>query len=243
MWKVLLISSLIALNAHADKRAHSDEISAEQQDEEKYAVAKGNPQEGDPVDGDQCLGDVSVQKYEKASARATDYVLKNMRDGGNNGRSLRVVRESLISANLLTTQPLGANSKDAGPLLQKQGFVNLLQCPEWAARLKDPKKIPLGAVMIYEPLDPKKEFGAIRMKTPQGCFGAAERVSEEELSAGVTRAEHKWVPRGHVRKKANKEAVEKILNDKAADEYAKTGGDCGKNPGYKLIGVYVKNVN
>jgi hypothetical protein len=217
MWKVLLISSLVGLYAHADKRAHSDEISAEQQDEERYAVAKGNPQEGDPVDGDQCLSHVSVQKYEKASVPAMDYVLKNMRDGNNNGRNLKIVRESLILAKLLNTQPFGPNSKDVGPLLQRQGFVNLLQCPEWAARLKDSKKLPLGAVMIYEPVDKKKEFGSIRMKTPQGCFGAAEKVSEKELA--------------------------KILNDKAANEYAKVGGDCGKNPGYKLIGVYVKNVN
>jgi hypothetical protein len=236
MWKVLLISSLVALNAYADKRAHSNEISAEQQDEEKYAVAKGNPQAGDPLDGDQCLSDISVHNYEKASASATDYVLENLRKASNNGLSLKVIRLSLMNAGLFkaTAGQLGANSKYAGVVLQRQGFVNLMQCPEWVARLKDSKNIPLGAVMIYVPLDPKKEFGSIRMKTPQGCFGAAERVSDEELAAGMKHAHSK---------KANKEIVEKILNDKAADEYAKIGGNCGKNPGYKLVGVYVKNVN
>jgi hypothetical protein len=199
MWKILLISSLVGLNAYADKRAHSAEISAEQQDEEKYAVAKGNPQSGDPVDEDQCLSDVSIHNYEKASVKATDYVLKHMRDANSKNSKLRVLHESLISAGLLKDMPgqLGIDAKDAGRLLQQHGFVNLMQCPEWTARLKNSKNLPLGAVLVYEPLPRKIEFGSIRMKTSQGCVGLAE----------------------------------------------KAGGDCGKNPGYELIGVYVKNVN
>jgi hypothetical protein len=199
MWKILLILGLVALNAHADKRAYSNEISAEQQDEEKYAVAKGNPQAGDPVEGDQCLSDLSVHNYEKASVKATDYVLKNMRAASGVNSRLRVLRESLVQAGLLKDIPgqLGIDAKDAGRLLQQHGFVNLMQCPEWAARLKDSRNLPLGAVMVYEPIPRKVEFGGIRMKTPQGCIGLAEKAS----------------------------------------------GDCGKNPGYELIGVYVKNVN
>ncbi len=234
MWKLLVVSMLIGFAAHADKTAVTDEMGGEGQDSEKYAVARGNPKEGDPVDnGDPCLSGNSVKNFEKHSQESRTIVQRGARAPGQNGQSLRVIRLALQGGSLVPAgADLGTNAADAGPLLEKYGFVNLLKCPAWKKKLGEGEKaaLPLGAILVYSPSDTNNKFGDIRMKTPEGCLGGGPKpVSDEELAQASSDA-------------GQREVVKKILTEKAAIEHIKKA-KCGKNPGYKLTGIYVKNVN
>jgi hypothetical protein len=141
--------------------------------------------------------------------------------------------------------------KDAGKPLEQKGFVNLLKCTQLKdVLLKDEKALPLGSVLVYEPVGKNKKPGDVRMKTPAGCFGAAEKVTAEEFKRGTNVdtqiAQLNKNPANGDKVDAlqeEKRMLLMILNQKAGEEYQKTGGACLNNPGFKLVGVYVKNVN
>jgi hypothetical protein len=66
------------------------------------------------------------------------------------------------------------DAKDAGPWLENQDFVNLLDCPEYATKMLNPKNLPKGAIIVYA----GGHSGLIEMKTPSGFWSDKPRSSE-----------------------------------------------------------------
>jgi hypothetical protein len=68
--------------------------------------------------------------------------------------------------------PTPTMAKDAGPWLNNNGFINLMDCPATAAKMMDPKNIPMGAVVVYA----GGHSGSIEIKTPSGWWSDHPRT-------------------------------------------------------------------
>jgi hypothetical protein len=68
--------------------------------------------------------------------------------------------------------PAPTMAKDAGPWLYNNGFVNLMDCPQYAGKMADPKNIPKGAVVVYA----GGHAGHIEIKTPSGWWSDHPRT-------------------------------------------------------------------
>jgi hypothetical protein len=75
----------------------------------------------------------------------------------------------------LKDRPL--NARDAGPWLEVNGFVNLMDCPEWKTKLKDPKQVPKGAVIVYRHPSNESHPGHIEIETPMGFWSGRLRTA------------------------------------------------------------------
>ena len=232
MWKVLLISFL-SLAANAERRGVVERMEAEAQDAEECATAPGNPTSIEECGKakvanakafDACLSDNSVKVYEKSAYNAAKEVEQEAKSWHLfEGRNSQVVYGALRKQKLITKEL----ERKGGDLLEENGFVNLLACPDWAKKLKDPKKIPRGAVLTYAD-ESGKTWGDVRMKTPKGCLSSAAPLTDEEQK--------------HIGKGPEASDAYQLLAQKAAEEHVKKAS-CLDNPGFKLTGIYVKNVN
>jgi hypothetical protein len=172
MWKVLLFFSLLSGTAYADKTAVTNEMGGdESQDSEEYAVAHGNPKAGDAVTNDECLSEETIKHFEKASAKAMEHYDQFGKQKAAGGIAPINVRESLITGKLVPKDFRVGTAEESMASLKKQGFVNLMNCPGWRAKLGDgfTKEVPLGTVLIYD----GATYGALRLKTPSGCISSA----------------------------------------------------------------------
>ncbi|MES2570685.1 MAG: hypothetical protein V4710_11610 [Verrucomicrobiota bacterium] len=69
----------------------------------------------------------------------------------------RFVKDALLAANLVSSRPTTAWAKQAGDeLCEKFGFVRIA--------IRDPKKAPVGAVIVYGGAD----AGHVELRTPGG---------------------------------------------------------------------------
>jgi hypothetical protein len=66
------------------------------------------------------------------------------------------------------------DAKDAGPWLENQDFVNLLDCPKYAAKMLDAKNLPKGAIVVYA----GGHSGHIEMKTASGFWSDKPRNNQ-----------------------------------------------------------------
>lgn len=76
------------------------------------------------------------------------------------------------------------NARDSSNWLESNGYVNLSDCPEWQTALKDPKKVPKGAVVVYRHPRNDKHPGHIEIKTPSGFWSDRPR-NVQEYSPGL----------------------------------------------------------
>jgi hypothetical protein len=175
MWKVLLLAALCAFNLHAETVGNTDEMGGDEgMDAEEYAVTPGNPQEGDdPVTGERndpaaCLSADTVKRYEKGARKTIAAIEKSAKKNKTAGYSLRHVREALQAGGLYPKgKKITKSARDAGPSLKAEKFVNLMECKEWRAKIKNGSgNLPLGAVLIYD----GGRNGDARIKTPSGCL-------------------------------------------------------------------------
>jgi len=132
-----LITSVVGFTAYAESKAESYSHGGESdaQDGEQYAVAKGNRKEGDAVDNvDSCLSETTVKKYEIAARSAVSAIQKAASVGGRPKESPAMVGGALKSAQLFPEGVRLGHAAQAGVPLKAQGFVNLMDCPEWAKK-------------------------------------------------------------------------------------------------------------
>lgn len=229
MWKLFIVT-LFTIAAHAEQKGIVDRMEAEGQDAEECATAPASAHCGESTD--QCLGEASIRKFEKASANSMRVVKEQAAFGSTMGRSLKNVWTGLVYSRLVKeAYPFERNvtELDASKLLTGEGFVNLTKCKDWQNKLKDDKRIPLGAVLTFVSKDHKRAI--VRIKTPSGCIGAAEQLSASEL-AKMNSSSPAQSP----------EKTIEILKDLAAQEHVRKG-ECSNISGFELTGVYVKNVN
>jgi hypothetical protein len=183
MWKISLLTLLVGFNVYADKivdgMGGADQSGGkEQQDGEGYAVTPGNPAAGDnAVTGARnipaaCLSADTVGRYEKRARPAAEGISLIVRKQKAKNFALRNVRMALVNAGLVETKSsLGTSAVDAGPFLEREKFVNLMDCQQWRDNFaKKPNNVPLGAVLIYS----GGKHGDARIKTASGCIGANE---------------------------------------------------------------------
>lgn len=72
------------------------------------------------------------------------------------------------------TLPAPRAAKDAGPWLENNGFVNLLDCPKYGLSMNDPKNVPKGAIIVYA----GGHLGQIEIKTASGFWSDKPRTGE-----------------------------------------------------------------
>lgn len=229
MWKLLIVA-LLSIAAHAEQKGIVDRMEAESQDAEECATAPASAHCGESTD--QCLGEESIKKFEKASANSMRVVKEQAEFGSTMGKSLKNVWTGLVYSRLVKeAYPFERNvtEMDASKLLTGEGFVNLAKCKELENKIKDTKNIPLGAVLTFVSKDHKRAI--VRIKTPSGCIGAAEQLSSSEL-ANINKSSPTQSP----------EKTIELLKDLAAREHVRKG-ECSNISGFDLTGVYVKNVN
>lgn len=66
------------------------------------------------------------------------------------------------------------DAKDAGPWLENQDFVNLIECPKYSAKMLNPKNLPKGAIVVYA----GGHAGHIEIKTASGFWSDKPRSGE-----------------------------------------------------------------
>lgn len=262
MWKLALLSSLVSLSVYAkDRTGAVDEAQTAENCATAVSSDEGCRKENYPA-GNECLSPDTIKRYETATRKSWEKVQKLAASPNTIGNSMDVVHSSLISSPSVYSEKAAGSlwmepdaKKIADQLVGKK-FVNLQNCSEWKNQLVKNKEnaIPRGAILIYEPKS-KDEFVAdwvkagmtkddaedmfkgpsgmeaqFRMKTPSGCVGAAHFLTKSE------RESIDKVPEDQ------QNVVRSMLRSKAAEEHVKKH-ECLSNPGYKLTGIYVKNVN
>ena len=93
-----------------------------------------------------------VRKYSESQEvqEMISYAWRN-KESGSVSRCYAYVKDALYSAGLTSRRLSGvAPSSTAEPELKKQGFVNLLDDPDWQKVITDPSKAPYGSVLVYE---------------------------------------------------------------------------------------------
>lgn len=126
---------------------------------------------------DACLPEATIKAFEQKSLKTTiPYVKKNPDPPDVPHSSYLNIGMALIDAGLMKQEFLGKNPKEAQARLKGQGFVNLLDCPEWKKRIGagTGKGAPIGAIMLYESKNKKDKLGSIRMRSPAGCIVAGK---------------------------------------------------------------------
>lgn len=135
-----------------------------------------------------CLPDSAIKAFEQKSLKTTiPFVKKNPDPPDVPHSSYLNIGMALIDAGLMKQEFLGKTPKEAQERLKGQGFVNLLDCPEWKKKIGKGtgKGTPIGAIMIYESKNKKDKLGSIRMRSPAGCIVAGKHNGACK-KAGVT---------------------------------------------------------
>lgn len=125
--------------------------------------------------------EASVRRYSESPMvrRIIDYAMPRARQGSRNSRRLcfRYVKEALCQGTgrrcpssfqddgLVDGYLGGRLARQAGPELQQQGFVDLLQSC-YGEYLQDPRNAPVGAILVYE--GGSRNQGHIEIRTPDG---------------------------------------------------------------------------
>ncbi|MFP5519349.1 MAG: hypothetical protein ACLGGX_05560 [Bdellovibrionia bacterium] len=129
-------------------------------------ITKGIYDESDPWKDDLR---VSVYSYSKQTDKAIRHAMKNKKPRPIR-YCYRYVKRALLAADIVQTYPPGGHARDAMVDLKAQGMTNMLENPEWAARIKSPQDAPKGAVLVYLHKD-KRRSGHIEIKTDHGTKG------------------------------------------------------------------------
>ena len=127
---------------------------------------------------DACLSGAAIQAFEQKSLKTTiPYVKKNPDPPNVPHSSYLNIGMALIDAGMMKQEFLGKTAQEAQQRLKGQGFVNLLDCPEWKKKIGagTGRGTPIGAVMIYESKSKKDKLGSIRLRSPAGCIVAGKR--------------------------------------------------------------------
>jgi hypothetical protein len=126
---------------------------------------------------DACLPKSAIKAFEQKSLKTTiPYVKKNPDPPDVPHSSYLNIGMALIDAGMMKQQFLGKTPKEAQERLKSQGFVNLLDCPEWKKKIGKGtgRGTPIGAIMIFESKNKKDKLGSIRMRSPAGCIVAGK---------------------------------------------------------------------
>jgi hypothetical protein len=164
----ILILVLFSASVFADRVAESLE-KKEKMDAEPYAVTPTSEMPPELTSPDAaCLSQATVHNYENAARPAIAELKVLVKNPATKMKSLYNIRKALQD-NGLSHGTLGNEAKYAPPYLAHQGYVNLLACPGWAAKLKISAgaRPPLGALITY--VGPR--FNSIKMMTDEGCAG------------------------------------------------------------------------
>lgn len=230
MWELLVVC-LFAVAVHAEKKGTADRVEAESQDAEECATAPGNPKSIEECrkarhEFDSCLSDNTIAKYTKKTKEAMKEVEEEAKSWHIfEGRSTQVISLALKHAGLVTKDAEGKG----GNVLDQNAFTNLLDCPSNKKRMQDEANIPRGAVLTYTYTGKGgKVWTEMRMKTPRGCFASAVPLNEADEK--------------HLGKDPASNDDFMLYAQKAVAEHLKKPR-CLDIPGFKLTGIYVKNVN
>ena len=94
------------------------------------------------------------------------YAMKRKRPEST-GYCYRYVKHALDHSGLASGYLTGVSAMHAGRRLKAEGFSNLLDTPEWKAKVKDPSLAPKGAILVYS----GGPNGHIEIKTGNGREG------------------------------------------------------------------------
>lgn len=121
-----------------------------------------------------------VKNREKLN-KAIDFAKKNKKEKSI-GYCYKYTKDALVAAGLTDPRLNGRYAKQAGPELEKQGFINLLDQKQVARTrlanenmkelLKNPYLAPKGAILVYEP-NPKERIVRVcskKQETPKKCY-------------------------------------------------------------------------
>ncbi len=143
MWKWMVLSLTIGINAYADKVANPAPAN------EEIAIS-GPPTEPNTAS---CLSENSISDYEKRASGAIRAIEISAKENPKPRRySLRNVREALIKGGLLPEGTmLGTSANNSEPELKKANFVNLLECDEFKEKFRGNfQKVPWGSSHLSE---------------------------------------------------------------------------------------------
>ena len=86
-------------------------------------------------------------------------------------RSFMYLKYALMDAGFTTKKLDGAMAKNAGPELEKIGFVNLMSCSEWVSKIQKPGDAPPGTIVVLSPRRNSSgtPYGTIALKSKYGC--------------------------------------------------------------------------
>ncbi len=78
----------------------------------------------------------------------------------------RYVKKALYDSGMVPKQKLTGGKAILGVReLKRYGFTNLLECPRWKTKIKNPMDAPKGAVLVYKSTEKKNAPGHIEIKT------------------------------------------------------------------------------
>lgn len=108
-----------------------------------------------------------IPQPDRTSVAAAEYARSHVLSGSS-GYCYRYVKQALQATGAVPDYIPGVAAKDAGPALEKRGFVNIMGRPG----MTSPYDAPVGAVIVYGPApgatDRNARYGHIEIRTRDG---------------------------------------------------------------------------